>query len=366
MEEFEPIKKVKLGKLFYFKYVYVIIAIILVFLLGRSYSLTFFKQNYKIAEGSLTTANVTIEFDGSETNTTSSINATNLSKTKPLEFTKSITVENTSNFNGYYNITLDRTSGLELTDMKYAVFVNGVIKEINDVPSTGLILSSNIMIGETDNIEVRLWPKDTYTGSVNTFVGNLNLERHVIPVNASYYVNSNTLTANNNYVYFNCNGSSCEKWRIASVTDNRLVLTTDTYYGNTFTNSNLFNETMVLNDYSLVTSMSTDNHAVYLKKTVEIVSGNGTIDNPYKLARKELRPEYNFYDEKIIGYITYDNEDVTTTQPIYKDSTNYISQVINQDGFQGWSTTSGGTPEYHLGDTVNFTSNQTLYAVIKN
>ena len=367
MEEFEPIKKVKLGKLFYLKYVYVFIAIVIVFLLGRSYSLTFFKQNYKIAEGSLTTANITIELDNSETNTTSSINATGLNKNKPLEFSKSIVVENTSNFHGSYKLSLDRTSGLELTDLKYSVSINGVIKEINDVPSTGLILTSTIMAHETDNIEIRLWPKDTYTGSVTTFVGNLVLERLPLAITGSYYISSQTLTANNNYVYFNCTSNSnpetnCEKWRIASVTDNRLVLTTNTYYGNTFTNSNLFNNTLSLNDYSLVTSMSTDNHAVYLKKTVEINGGNGTIDNPYTL----MNNDYNSYDEKIIATITYDNDGVTTTQPIYRDRANYISQVINQDGFQGWSTTSGGTLEYHLGDTVTFTSNTTLYAVIKN
>ena len=86
------------------------------------------------------------------------------------------------------------------------------------------------------------------------------------------------------------------------------------------------------------------------------------IDNPYTL----MNNDYNSYDEKIIATITYDNDGTTTTQPIYRDRTNYISQVINQDGFQGWSTTSGGTPDYHLGDTVTFTSNTTLYAVIKN
>ena len=320
MEEFEPIKKVKFSKLFYFKYVYVIIGALIIFLLGRSYSLTFFKQNYKIAEGSLSTANITIELDGSSTDATSSINATGLSKNSPMEFSKSITVENTSNFHGLYKLSIARTSGLNLEDMKYSVSVNGVIKEINDVSTTGLILTSTIMANETDNVEIRLWPKDIYTGSETTFVGNLVLERAPLAVTGSYYIDSQTLTANNNYVYFNCNGSNCEKWRIVGLEDNRLVLTTSTYYGNTFTNSNLFNTTLVLNDYSLVTSMSTDNHAVYLKKTVEINGGDGTIDNPYVL----IDNDYNSYDEKIIATLTYDNGGVTTTQPIYYGRDNFI------------------------------------------
>ena len=361
MEEFEPVKKIKLGKAFYLKYVYVIVLGFIVYL-GVSYSLTFFKQNYLVAEGSLSLATVNITLDDSESSTSVAVNATGLSKDKPFEFIKNIKVENTSNYDGLIKLSIERTSGIELSNLKYSLSINGVIREINDVPENGLLLTSTIMKGEEDNIEVRLWPKDDYTGSEETFVGNLKLERNILALTGSGYINSQTLTGNNNYVYFNCSGSTCEKWRIASVTDDRLVLTTDTYYGNTFTNSNLFNQTLVLNDYSLVTSMSTDNHAVYLKKTVEIIDGNGTIDKPYKLSNND----YNINDEKIIGYITYNNGEDTLTQPIYKDKDNYISKTLTIDGFQGWSTTNGGTVEYNFGDTVTFTSDTNLYAVVKN
>ena len=361
MDEFEPVKKTKFNKIFYFKYAYVLV-LALVLYLGVSYSLTFFKQNYKIAEGSLTTASVNITLDNNAQTTSVAINATGLDKSKQLEFSKSIDVDNTSSNDGYYTLNLERTSGINLSDLEYAIFVDGTIKEINDVPSDGLIYTSTIMGGETQNIEVRLWPKDSYTGSETTFVGNIILEKNTLTLTGADYIDTVSLTETNNYVNFNCNGTNCEKWRIVGITDNRLVLTTNTYYGNTFTNSNLFNTGMVLNDYSLVTSMSEDNNAVYLKKTVEITDGSGTIDNPYILTNNNYNPS----DEQIIGYITYDNDGETTTQPIYNERDNYISQVVDEEGFQGWSETQGGTVAYQLGDTVNFTSNTTLYAVIRN
>ena len=54
------------------------------------------------------------------------------------------------------------------------------MQEIDDVPANGEIYSSAIMggspTGETINVELKLWPKSTYSGSTTTFVGELTPE----------------------------------------------------------------------------------------------------------------------------------------------------------------------------------------------
>ena len=119
MKEFEPKKKAKLNKTFYLKYVYVIV-LALVLYLGVSYSLTFFKQNYKITEGSITSPSITISLDNNVNSTSVTLNATGLDKTKPLEFSKSMQVANTASNDASIKLTIERTSGLALTEMKYA------------------------------------------------------------------------------------------------------------------------------------------------------------------------------------------------------------------------------------------------------
>ena len=204
--EFEPKKKFKLGKAFFYKYAYVFI-LGLILLLGVSYSLTFFRQNYKVAEGSLISGATTILLNSNASTNSVSLNATNLTVPANIqdgikEFSTNILLENTSNNNARIKLTLERTSGLELTDLTYALYINGTIQEIKDVPSNGVILSSTLMnsqIETSENIEVRLWPKTTYSGSATTFVGKLNLEKKPLTITGSQYVESSTLTANNNY-----------------------------------------------------------------------------------------------------------------------------------------------------------------------
>ena len=191
MKEFEPKKKAKLNKTFYLKYVYVIV-LALVLYLGVSYSLTFFKQNYKITEGSITSPSITISLDNNVNSTSVTLNATGLDKTKPLEFSKSMQVANTASNDAKIKLTIERTSGLALTDMKYALIIDGVIREIANVPANGEILTSTIMGNQTENIEVRLWPKDDYAGSETTFVGYINLDKTVLPLTGSGYIDSIT------------------------------------------------------------------------------------------------------------------------------------------------------------------------------
>ena len=355
MEEFEPRKKINIfTKEFFSKYSYVFI-LALILIIGTSYSLTFFIQNKKIASGSLTTAPLNISM------TSGSINASNLSVPQDnqegmSEFVKSITITNNGSTDGVVKLTLDRTNGLNLTDMSYAIVVNGAIQDVGDVPANGEILDTGILGNEVIDVEVRLWPKTTYTGNETTFVGEVTSEIRYLGEVAS---SNNNLA--NSYVSFNCNGNNCETWRIVGVESGRLVLTreADLEGATNRTNSNLYNPNLTFNDNSLITSVSTDNKNVYLAKIVKISGGNGTQANPYTLINNENREA----DKKVIATITYKNgTDTVGTQYIYYNETNYISQVLSTAGFQGWTD---GTNDYELGDTITFTSNTNLTAKIQ-
>ena len=329
MEEFEPKRRLKiLNKEFIAKYSYVLVLAVLL-IGGISYGYTFFTENKKIASGSITTADLTINFSNRE------ISASNLSvpedDTEGLnEFAKSLTIANQTSIDGKVKLTLTRSSGLALTDMRYAIVVNGAIQEIDDVPANGEIISTAVMGNETVNVELRLWPKPTYTGSQTTFVGEITPEIKYL---------GNTATDNNDltgkYVNFNCS-STCEVWRIVKVENNRLVLTRQADYSGATsrTNSNRYNSSLTFNDNSLITSVSTDNKNVYLAKTVKINGGSGTQEDPYTLVNNEFRED----DKKVVAVITYKHNTTTLgTQNIYYNETNYISQIDDDMDFEGWS-----------------------------
>ncbi len=349
MEEFEPKRKSKiLTKEFIGKYAYIfVLAILLVG--GISYGYTFFTENRKIASGSITTANLTINFtDRNISATTLSVPTTDQEGLS--EFSKSLTITNQTAIDGRVKLSLTRTSGLALTDMRYAIVVNGAIQEIDDVPSNGEILSSAIMGNDTLNVEVRLWPKTTYSGSETTFVGEITPE-------IKYLGNTAARTSDLTGKYVNFNGN--EVWQIVKVEDGRLVLTRQNDYSGATsrTNSNRYNPSLTFNDNSLITSVSTDNLNVYLAKTTKITGGEGTQASPYNLSNDIFNEE----DKKVIAVITYKDDNNTTigTQNIYYNETNYISQVMNDPDFEGWTD---GTNDYELGDTVTFTSDTNLTA----
>ena len=342
MEEFEPKKKIKIfTKEFYMKYSYVFI-LGLFLLIGTSYSLTFFVQNKKIASGSITTASLNISMSDNL------ISATNLSVPTTnqeglSEFSKSLTITNSSNTDGKVKLTLTRTSGLNLTDMSYALVVNGSIQEISDVPSDGVIYETAVMGNEVINVEVKLWPKTTYTGSETTFTGEIDSEIKYLGEKAS-----NNPELANSYVNFNCNGSTCEKWRIVKVENERLVLTRESDYegASERVDSGKYNPSLTFNDNSLITSVSTDGKNVYLAKTVKITGGSGTSSDPYVLSNNTFNEE----DKKVIAVITYKDGTTTLgTQNVYYNETNYISRVA-QSTYAGWSD---GTNYYLYGDTIS-------------
>ena len=353
MEEFEPKKKIKIfTKEFMGKYVYVLVLAVLL-LGGVSYGATFFIQNYKIASGSITTAPLNISL------TDRTINASNLSVPNDnqeglSEYTKSLTISNTTAADGKVKLTLTRTSGLNLTDLSYAIVINGAVQEIGDVPANGEIIETAVMGNETINVEVRLWPKITYSGSETTFVGEITPDiKYLGPVA------SGIESPAGKYVDFNCNAGTCEKWQIVKVEDGRLVLTKQTDYSGATsrTNSNKYDSTLGLHDDdNLITSVSTDGKNVYLAKTVKIDRGSGTGQDPYNLINPVMREP----DKKVIATVTYKNGDDTVgTQYVYHGQTNYISRVVNDSGFQGWTD---GTNDYQLGDTISFTSDTILTA----
>ncbi len=358
MQEFEPKLKNKIvTKEFVGKYIYAfILGVILIG--GISYGYTFFIQNKKVTSGSITTANLTINF------TDRSISASNLSvpqnnKEGLLEYSKSVTMTNQTSIDGIAKLTLTRTSGLNLTDMSYALIINGAIQEIKDVPANGEILETAIMggspTGETVNVEVRLWPKTNYSGSRTAFVGELTPDIKYLGPVAADIISSPA----GKYVNFNCSGAVCEKWRIVKIESGRLVLTRQADYEGATSriNSNKYDSSLNLNDNgNLITSVSTDGKNVYLAKTTKITSGSGTLENPYNLENNVFRED----DKKVISTITYMNNSLTAgTQSIYYNETNYISQTVDNILFEGWSD---GTGTYKFGETVVFSVNTTLNA----
>lgn len=354
MVEFEPKRKNKIvDKQFIAKYSYVLVLALLL-IGGISYGYTFFKENRKISSGSITTANLTIDFSNRE------LNATNLSV--PLndeeglnEFSKSLTITNQTSIDGRVKLKLTRTSGLSLSDMRYAIMVNGAIQEIDDVPDSGEILSSAIMGNDTMNVELRLWPKSTYSGLETTFIGEITPEIKYLGDTAS-----NISNPTGKYVNFNCSNNSCEVWQIVKIEDDRLVLTRQADYtdASSRVNSNRYNSSLTFNDNSLITSVSTDDKNVYLAKTVKINGGVGTQENPYTLINTDFREE----DKKVVAVITYKNNTTTVgTQNIYYNENNYISRVIDDPDFEGWTD---GTNNYVLGSTISINTDTNLSAVL--
>ena len=354
MEEFEPRKKIKIfTKEFYAKYSYVFIIAIVLFI-GTSFGLTFFTQNMKIASGSLTTASLNVTLSNNAVSATG-LTVPTTNQEGLSEFVKTLTITNNVTTDSKVKLTLGRTSGLNLTDMSYALIVNGAIQVIDDVPSDGVILDTAIMGNEVINVELRLWPKTSYSGNVTTFVGEIDAEIKYYGEKAS---NHSNLT--NSYVSFNCNGSTCETWRIVGVQSERLILTreADLEGATSRVDSGKYNSNLTFNDNSMITSVSTDNKNVYLAKTVKISGGDGTSANPYTLSNPIVREP----DKKIIAIITYKNGNTTVgTQYVYYNETNYISQILNDSGFSGWTD---GTNDYVLGDTIAFTSDTNLTAKI--
>ena len=355
MEEFEPIKKNKIiTKTFLQRSVYVLV-LALLSIGGISYCYTFFVQNYKIASIKMQTAELTINV------TNRDVSASNLSKPSTdqeglKEFSKLFTITNTTSTDGRVDLFLSRTSGLQLTDMRYALIINDTIQEIKDVPTSGLILSSAILGNETLDVELKLWPKTTYSGSETTFVGEITPEIRYLGLIATSY---SELTGK--YVDFNCAGTTCEVWQVVKVEDGRLVLTRQADYSGATarTNSNRFapnsfEPALTFNDDSLITSLSTDGKNVYLLKTVKIGGGTGTLQDPYTLINRYTQED----DKKILAIVTYKDGTTTLgTQLVYYNETNYISRTLAHKLFDGWDD---GTHIYNMGDVIAFSSDTIL------
>ncbi len=75
------------------------------------------------------------------------------------------------------------------------------------------------------------------------------------------------------------------------------------------------------------------------------------------------------YDSNAVGYLTYNKNQLLGSTPLRQalkgDGTDTITASLDVPNFRGWSTTPDGEVEYKLGDTINFNSDTTLYAVIK-
>ena len=83
----------------------------------------------------------------------------------------------------------------------------------------------------------------------------------------------------------------------------------------------------------------------------------------------KVEAEEGVYDSNAVGYLTYSKNQLLGSTPsrqaLKGDGTDTITASLNVPNFRGWSTTSDGDVEYKVGDTINFNSDTTLYAIIK-
>ena len=145
MEEPELVKKEKIDYGIFKKNIYLLV-LGLFFLLGSSYSLTFFIQNMKIGEMKITVGELTYTITSDR-----SVSINNLSNVSNedglMGYYKEIKFTNTSNLNGQVSLKLNRTSGAELTSLRYGIYANDELIDIGNVPSDGIIYHSAILGG---------------------------------------------------------------------------------------------------------------------------------------------------------------------------------------------------------------------------
>jgi hypothetical protein len=101
---------------------------------GTSYSLEFFKVNKNGASIQFTTSAISINVTGDNT-----VNTT-LSKYIDSEgllngLTKELTITNTNANHGEAILKVERTSGVELTNIHYALIINNIVQKVDTVPS---------------------------------------------------------------------------------------------------------------------------------------------------------------------------------------------------------------------------------------
>ena len=360
-EMFEPRKKERLDKSFFKGFIFMfVLGVFLV--VGTSYSLEFFRANKNVGTINLRLGAISVDVTGNNT-----INTTLAKKSDSEGITsglvKTLTIENNNEVLANYILKLERTSGVELSNLKYALMINNVIQKVDNIPSDGVLFNNIILGNETLYAKVILWIDNNYTGSELTFNGTISSE-----IKRTYNLTSdvlenvidfdNIVTATNNYVNFNN-----ETYRIVKIEDDRLVICKDSDFDSTAAgrvNSNKYNSSLSYTDNSYIYSHSTDNKNLYLYKTVNIKSGKGTSTDPFILKNDR----YTISDKKVIANITYKQDtNVLFTQPIYYNETNYISYIMDDPGFIKWTD---NTNDYNYGDIITFVSDKELTAVVKN
>lgn len=354
-EMFEPKKKERLDKDFFKGFIFIFV-LGLFLVVGTSYSLEFFKVNKNGASIQFTTSAISINVTGDNT-----VNTT-LSKYIDSEgllngLTKELTITNTNANHGEAILKIERTSGVELSNLHYALIINNIVQKVDTVPSDGIIFDNVIMGNETLNVKVVLWVDNDYSGSDLTFNGTISSE-----IKRTYNLSSDILddvidfnnitTATNNYVSFNN-----EVYRIVKIEDDRIVICKNSDFDSTAAsrvNSNKFNSSLTYTDNSIIYSHSTDNKNLYLVKTVNIKSGKGTSTDP--IIFENNRGYLN--DKKVSNYITYKDDNNTTlfTQPVYPGQTNYI--VYQTNTILSWKDTNNNV--YSYGDSITTLSDITL------
>ena len=144
-EMFEPKRKEKLDKSFFKEFIFLFV-VGLFLVVGSSYSLEFFKSNKNVGTINLSTSEIDIDVTG---NNSISDSLTKYADSEGLinGLTKELVIVNNNTNYGIVVLKLSRTSGMKLTDMRYALIVNNVITNVGAVPSDGVIFN-NVVMGE--------------------------------------------------------------------------------------------------------------------------------------------------------------------------------------------------------------------------
>ena len=331
--EFEPIKKEN-HRSFLVKNIYILVLGIIL-LLGTSYSLDFLNPSNRTFNINMNVAGLDCEISDQNIDIVNMLPSTD--NVGLISYEKSLTITNNSPLNGKIELNLIRLNGVLFNDLRYGLYINDILIKVDNVLEDGLLSNLDILGNETINIRLSLWLKEDYVGYINTFNGlimpNIKLDTILATTYLSKWSNENR------FILFND-----RLWQVKDIKDNRLIIVG---------NNQLSEDNPLIFNYI--------NETIFLKKTTKIISGNGTIDNPYILNMDSERID----DRKVIGHITYVDDLVPTNfiQPIYASYDNYISEYVNDPSFVGWSSVINGMVEYCLGDKIKENSDITLYAV---
>ena len=237
-----------------------ITVVVLLLVLGISYGLVYFIHNEELFSGNLTSAylNINVSSNGSITLN----NAVPLSDNAGLssENFEVLNITNTSSspVTLKLNLESDDSSTIDISDIRYGIYINNNLHKVDYVPSNGNLLTFTLLEDEEMELKVYMWLDYNYTDSGTYFKGNFDIETTPSEMLGVEYLKTGNLTkigtngnittsddnirdyrytgeTPNNYVWFNCDNNKtsgndyCEKWRIVGIENISATTSSNSY-----------------------------------------------------------------------------------------------------------------------------------------